>query len=82
MARGDSSYRYTVKLRTGYSAAELRRLPPSSRQRNQSRRPLEPHFRSDNDLLEHCCAASHRLTEQPWQVMAIGLRHWAHGPDQ
>ncbi|MDF3062194.1 MAG: hypothetical protein K0S06_2303, partial [Microvirga sp.] len=25
------------------------------------------------------CAAWRKLTDQPWHIMAIGLRHWAHG---
>ncbi|MCC2654548.1 MAG: hypothetical protein K0Q60_4714, partial [Microvirga sp.] len=24
-------------------------------------------------------AAWRKLTDQPWHIMAIGLRHWAHG---
>ncbi len=36
-------------------------------------------FTSYDDLLDHCCAAWRKLTDQPWHIMAIGLRHWAHG---
>jgi transposase len=36
-------------------------------------------FRSYDDILDHCCAAWNRLTEQPWTIMSIGLRNWAHG---
>jgi hypothetical protein len=36
-------------------------------------------FTSYDDLLDHCCVAWRKLTDQPWHIMAIGLRHWAHG---
>jgi hypothetical protein len=30
-------------------------------------------------ILDHCCAAWNKLTDQPWRIMSIGLRDWAHG---
>jgi hypothetical protein len=36
-------------------------------------------FRSYDDILEHCCHAWNRLIDQPWTIMSIGLRDWAHG---
>ena len=27
----------------------------------------------------HCCAAWNKLIDQPWRIMSIGLRRWAHG---
>jgi transposase len=36
-------------------------------------------FRSYEDILDHCCAAWNKLTDQPWRIMSIGLRGWAHG---
>ena len=36
-------------------------------------------FASYTDILDHCCAAWNRLVEQPWLIMSIGLREWAHG---
>jgi transposase len=36
-------------------------------------------FRSYEDILDHCCAAWNRLTDQPWRIMSIGLRDWAYG---
>lgn len=36
-------------------------------------------FRSYDDILDHCCAAWNRLVDQPWTIMSIGLRDWAHG---
>ncbi len=36
-------------------------------------------FASYEDILDHCCAAWNKLTEQPWTIMSIGLRDWAHG---
>ena len=35
-------------------------------------------FTSYADILDHCCAAWNRLTDQPWRIMSIGLREWAH----
>jgi transposase len=36
-------------------------------------------FRSYEDILDHCCAAWNKLIDQPWRIMSIGLRDWAHG---
>jgi putative transposase len=36
-------------------------------------------FRSQGDILDHCSHAWNRLTAQPWTIMSIGLRAWAHG---
>jgi hypothetical protein len=36
-------------------------------------------FTSYPEVLDHCCAAWNKLTEQPWHIMSIGLRNWAHG---
>ena len=30
------------------------------------------------DILDQCCFAGNRLVDQPWRVMPIGLRRWAH----
>jgi transposase len=35
-------------------------------------------FTSYADILDHCCAAWNKLIEQPWRIMSIGLRDWAH----
>ena len=35
-------------------------------------------FTSYTDILDHCCAAWNKLTDQPWTIMSIGLRDWAH----
>jgi hypothetical protein len=35
-------------------------------------------FTSYKDVLDHCCDAWKRLTDQPWRIMSIGLRDWAH----
>ena len=35
-------------------------------------------FTSYTAILDHCCAAWNRLTDQPWLIMSIGLRDWAH----
>ena len=31
-----------------------------------------------DDIVDHCCHAWNRLVEQPWTIMSIGLRDWAH----
>ncbi len=36
-------------------------------------------FTSYEDIVDRCCKAWNRLTDQPWKIMSIGLRHWAHG---
>ena len=35
-------------------------------------------FTSYDDLLDHCCDAWNKLTDQPWPIMSIGLRDWAY----
>jgi DDE superfamily endonuclease len=35
-------------------------------------------FRSYDDILDHCCFAWNKLVDQPWTIMSIGLRDWAH----
>jgi transposase len=35
-------------------------------------------FRSYANILDHCCDAWNRLADQPWTIMSIGLRQWAH----
>jgi len=36
-------------------------------------------FSSYEDILGHCCEAWNKLTDQPWRIISIGLRDWAHG---
>jgi transposase len=35
-------------------------------------------FLSIKDIVGHCCEAWNRLIDQPWRIMSIGLRDWAH----
>jgi hypothetical protein len=35
-------------------------------------------FKSYADIVDHCCHAWNKLVEQPWTIMSIGLRRWAH----
>jgi transposase len=35
-------------------------------------------FPSYPDILDHCCSAWNKLTDQPWRIMSIGLRDWAY----
>ena len=36
-------------------------------------------FRSYDDIVDHCCYAWNKLIDQPWTILSIGLRDWAHG---
>jgi putative transposase len=36
-------------------------------------------FRSYDDIVALCCEAWNRLIDQPWTIMSIGMRDWAHG---
>jgi transposase len=36
-------------------------------------------FRDYHDIVGHCCHHWNRLIDQPWRIMSIGLRDWAHG---
>ena len=35
-------------------------------------------FTSYKDIIDHCCYAWNKLTDQPWRITSIGLRDWAH----
>jgi transposase len=35
-------------------------------------------FSSYDDIVDHCCYAWNKLIDQPWNIMSIGLRDWAH----
>ena len=35
-------------------------------------------FKSYDDLVDHCCEAWNNLGDNPWRIMSIGLRQWAH----
>lgn len=35
-------------------------------------------FTSHDDIVDHCCHAWNKLADQPWRIMSIGLRDWAH----
>ena len=36
-------------------------------------------FQSYDDIVAHCCESWNKLTDQPWRIMSIGHRQWAHG---
>jgi hypothetical protein len=40
--------------------------------------PSDRIFTSYKDVLDHSCDAWNKLTAQPWRIMSIGLRDWAH----
>ena len=35
-------------------------------------------FKSYEDILDHCCHAWNKLIDQPWRIISIGMRKWAH----
>jgi len=35
-------------------------------------------FASARHIVDHCCDAWNKLVDQPWTIMSIGLRDWAH----
>lgn len=35
-------------------------------------------FSSYDNIVDHCCFAWNRLVDQPWRIMTLGLRSWAH----
>ena len=35
-------------------------------------------FTSYDDIVDRCCNAWNKLTKQPWKIMSLGLRDWAH----
>jgi transposase len=36
-------------------------------------------FKSIDEIVAICCEAWNSLIDQPWKIMSIGLRKWAHG---
>jgi hypothetical protein len=36
-------------------------------------------FKSYDDIVDHCCYAWNTLINQPWHIISIGMRDWAHG---
>ena len=36
-------------------------------------------FKAYDEILDHCCDAWNQLINQPWCIISIGLRKWAHG---
>jgi hypothetical protein len=36
-------------------------------------------FKSYDDIVDHSCQAWNKLIDQPWKIMSIGHRKWAHG---
>lgn len=35
-------------------------------------------FSSYDDVVDRCCYAWNTLVAQPWRIMSLGLREWAH----
>jgi len=41
--------------------------------------PSDRIFQVHKHIVDHYCDAWNRLVDQPWRIMSIGLRNWAHG---
>ena len=37
-------------------------------------------FKSFHDIVDHCCDAWNKFTDQAWRIMSLGIRDWAHVP--
>ena len=35
-------------------------------------------FTSHDNTIDYCCEAWNKLVDQPWHIMTIGRRQWAH----
>ena len=35
-------------------------------------------FATYDDIVAHCCEAWNKLIDQPWHIISIGMRDWAH----
>jgi transposase len=35
-------------------------------------------FKSYDQIVDLCCDAWNRLIDQPWRIMSLGIRDWAH----
>ena len=76
-----------IALREDFSAVDLRALARESRDSRQCRRLLALAAVADGrsrgeaavqDILDAACEAWNHLIDQPWRIMSIGLRKWAH----
>ena len=36
-------------------------------------------FKTYDDIVALCCETWNKLIDQPWKIMSIGRRKWAHG---
>jgi len=36
-------------------------------------------YKSYDDIVDYCSDSWNKLIDQPWRIMSIGLRDWAHG---
>jgi len=36
-------------------------------------------FHGYDDIVALCCEAWNKLADQPWRIMTLGMREWAHG---
>jgi transposase len=81
-----AGWRMSVKL-TAPANVTLVPLPPKRPELNptenvwqfmRDNRLSNRVFSSYENLLDPCCEAWNKLTDQPWRIMSIGLPDWAH----
>ena len=75
----------TIGMKTPTTVPNIVPLPPKCPDLNAAENVWQ--FMRDNwlpnrvfacyeNIVDHCCAAWNKL--QPWHIMALGLRDWAH----
>jgi hypothetical protein len=57
------------------AAGQMSRAEPAGEHLAVHARQLRV-FTGYDDIVDHCCAASTKLTDQPWRIMPIGMRDW------
>ena len=72
------SFNLKIETTDQFSAEAIRKATPIYEQIMVA--TIEGFLRnkSYNDILDHCCFAWNQLIDQPWNIMSIGHREWAH----
>ena len=67
-----------VGLLRGATAERMRSEFSQFLMQNHDQEEFEDFIDSYEAILDHCCEAWNKLAAQPWIIMSIGLRDWAH----
>ena len=76
-----------VPQRSRFSDISLLPLPPRSPELNPQENIWQfmrqnwlsnRIFKDYDDIVDHCCYAWNTLVDQPWKIMSIAHRDWAH----